>query len=88
VNGRPTDLFKGSRGLRQHCPLSPFHILMKISNLPGIKIIRGVKSINHLGASSIMAMRFKRILDPFNEASRGKINNNKSQIYGWNIDQH
>ena len=60
VNGRPTDFFQATRGLRQGCPMSPFiYILMAealsikisvelaIGSLPGIKIASGVDSINH-----------------------------------------
>ena len=60
VNGRPSDFFQASRGLRQGCPLSPLlYILMdgslsrKLSaelvagSIPGIKAARGVDSINH-----------------------------------------
>jgi hypothetical protein len=60
LNGRPTNFFKASRGLRQGCPLSPFlYILLADSlsrkleeerrkgKLPGLLIARGVKEINH-----------------------------------------
>eukprot|EP00253_Pinus_taeda_P021665 PITA_21665 len=60
VNGRPSDFFQASRGLRQGCPLPPFlYILMakslskkltaemEIGTIPGIKAARGVDSINH-----------------------------------------
>jgi hypothetical protein len=60
LNGRPSNFFKASRGLRQGCPLSPFlYILLADSlsrkleeerrkgNLPGLLIARGVKEINH-----------------------------------------
>jgi hypothetical protein len=59
VNGRPTSLFQCSRGLRQGCHLYHFlFIIMTKSlshklegemvggNLPGIKIDKGIKSIN------------------------------------------
>ena len=60
VNGRPSDFFQASRGVRQGCPLSPFlYILMAESlgrkltvkkeagYIPSIKITRGVDPINH-----------------------------------------
>jgi hypothetical protein len=60
LNGRPTNFFKASRGLRQGFPLSPFlYILLADSlsrkleeerrtrKLPGLLIARGVKEINH-----------------------------------------
>jgi hypothetical protein len=56
-------------------------------NFLGIKIVRGENSINHSqlandtfflgGASTIIARRFKRILDMFVDSSKGK---NKIQI--------
>ena len=59
INGRPSDVFQATRGLRQECPLSPFlYILMaeylsiKLSvelvagSIPGIKAARGVDLIN------------------------------------------
>jgi hypothetical protein len=39
------------------------------------------------GASTIIAARFKKDLDLFTSDSRGKINHNKSQIYGWNMSK-
>jgi len=60
VNGRATDFFKASRGLRQWCHLSPLLFILQASVLSfllnkkqadqeimGISIVRGVKSINH-----------------------------------------
>eukprot|EP00253_Pinus_taeda_P031968 PITA_31968 len=60
VNGRPTEFFSASRGLRQGCPLSPFlYILMadslskKLSQeqqrgtIPGIRIVQDIPSVNH-----------------------------------------
>jgi hypothetical protein len=70
----------------------------RLGHLPGIQITPGVKEINHsqfaddtllLGAASpIITRRFKRILESFLTASGGKININKSRIYGWNIPRH
>ena len=60
VNGKPTEFFQASRGLRQGCPLSPFlYILMvetlnkqiivekEVGYIPGIKISQGINPINH-----------------------------------------
>eukprot|EP00253_Pinus_taeda_P015595 PITA_15595 len=60
VNGRPTEFFSATRGLRQGCPLSPFlYILLadslsrKLSQeqhrgfIPGIRIVQEVPSVNH-----------------------------------------
>jgi len=88
INGRPNDFFQSTRGLRQGCPLSPFlYIIMaetlsrapekqrKERNITGIRIAKGVKTINHSlfaddtlllgGASTIIARRFKKVLDDF-----------------------
>jgi hypothetical protein len=60
-------------------------------NLLRIKVAKGVRSINHSwfvgdtllleGASTIMATRFKAVLDFFIRALGGMISNRKSQIY-------
>jgi hypothetical protein len=60
----------------------------------GIKIVRGVKDINHAqfvndtlllgGASTIIACKFKQKLDLYKEDSGSQINNRKSKIYGLN----
>jgi hypothetical protein len=60
VNGRPTNYFQASRGLRQGFPLSPFlYILMadtlsrkltaekKTGSVPGIRLTKGLDPINH-----------------------------------------
>jgi hypothetical protein len=66
-----------------------------VGSLAEIKLIIGVKSMNHYqfaddalllgGASTIITKHFKCILDHFLNASRCKVNNGESQIYGWNI---
>lgn len=66
--------------------------------ITGIKFAHGTKNINHSqfaddtllmgGASTIIARRFKRILDQFMECSGGKISQDKSCIYGWNVSAH
>lgn len=60
----------------------------------GIKFEDGIKNINHSqfaddtlllgGATTIIARRFKSLLDKFMRYSGGQINHLKSYIYGWN----
>jgi hypothetical protein len=67
----------------------------RMGRIMGLHLARGVKGINHSQfvddtlvlevESTIIAKRFKKVLDYFLSALRGKINCNKSQIYGWNI---
>ena len=60
VNGRPTNYFQATRGIRQGYPDSPFlYILMadafsikldaekKVATVPGIRIVKGIEPINH-----------------------------------------
>ena len=60
INGRPSEFFKASRGVRKGCPLSPFlYILVADSlskrllrlqsegSLPGLSFRNGVSPINH-----------------------------------------
>jgi hypothetical protein len=64
-----------------------------IRNLPGLQIVWGSKGINHSqfvddtllmgGASTIIASRFKQILDSFLDASRSTMNNIECHILGW-----
>jgi hypothetical protein len=108
VNGKVTNFFKASRGLRQECPLSPLLYAIQASflsyqlgnaqvqkNLQGLRIVQGVKDINHAqfmddtlllgGAIPIIAKKFKEELDAYAAASGSEISQAKSNIYGWNI---
>jgi hypothetical protein len=70
----------------------------RIRNLLGLQIARGTKDINHsqffddtllLGATyTIIARRFKQVLDTFLLAPRGTINCSKRQIFGWNVSAY
>jgi hypothetical protein len=111
INGRPTRFFQDSIGLRQGFPLSPLlYILMvetlgrfleherRNGNIPGIKIIAGVKCLNHSqfaddihflgGASLVIARWFKMVLDQFLLVSSGLVNSHKCYIYSWNTNAH
>lgn len=65
-------------------------------SIPCLRITSRVKKINHSqftddilligGASSIMAGRFKLILDQFLLVSRGAVNNTKCFLYTWNTN--
>ena len=65
--------------------------------IPGIRIARGVDPINHGlfvddtlllgGASMKIARAFNDILKNLCQISGALINNNKSVVYGWNVDQ-
>ena len=62
--------------------------------LKGISIFQGVKEMDHsqfvnvtllMGETSLnITSRFKKLLDKYMEASRGKINKAKSNTYNWN----
>eukprot|EP00253_Pinus_taeda_P035972 PITA_35972 len=72
--------------------------LRRQKEITGISIARGTKEINHSlfaddtlligGASSLMARRFKKMLDLFLQVSGGKLNNNKCMLYTWNVPRH
>ena len=61
----------------------------------GLRIAKGIKTINHSlfvddtllmgGASTIIARRFKKIMDALLQVSGGLLNNTKCRICGWNI---
>jgi len=69
--------------------------LRRQKEITGICIERGTKEINHSlfaddtlligGASSLMAKRFKKVLDAFLAVSGGQLNNRKCKIYTWNV---
>ena len=69
----------------------------EVGYISGIRIARGVDPINHalfvdesllLGGSSMnIARDFNEILKKFCQISGVLINNNKSIVYGWNVDQ-
>ena len=96
VNGKVTNFFKASRGLRQGCPLSPLLYAIQASvlsyqlgnsrvqkNLQGLRIVQGVKDINHAqfmddtlllgGAIPIIEKKFKEELDAYAAASGSEI---------------
>eukprot|EP00253_Pinus_taeda_P017777 PITA_17777 len=72
--------------------------LRRKKEITGISIARETKEINHSlftddtlligGASSLMARRFKKMLDLFLQVSGGKLNNNKCMLYTWNVPRH
>ena len=62
----------------------------------GIKVVRGVDSINHAlftddslllgGASVVMARVFNEVLQNFCQSLGALINKRKSVVFGWNVD--
>ena len=68
----------------------------EVGYILGIKIARGVDPINHAlfaddslllgGATLTIARAFNEILQKFCLISGALINNNKSIVYGWNVD--
>ena len=70
---------------------------MNSSGLPGIRTSNAQKPINHalfaddsllLGSTSTrIAKSFDSVLKSYCRASRALINDRKSSIYGWNVDQ-
>eukprot|EP00253_Pinus_taeda_P032878 PITA_32878 len=69
-----------------------------LKEIIGVDIVQGTKGINHSlfadetllirGASSLMARRFKNILDLFLQASGGKLNNKKCMVYTSNVPRY
>jgi hypothetical protein len=65
------------------------------NNLQGLRIAQGVKDINHaqfvddtpflVGASPIIAKKFKKELVAYTAVSGSEISQPKRKIYGWNI---
>lgn len=66
----------------------------RVGLITGIKFSNGVKNMNYSqfvddtllmgGSTSIIAKRFKTLLDKFMHYSGGQIKYHKSYIYGWN----
>jgi hypothetical protein len=68
------------------------------NSFPGIRIVRGIKSINHsqfvddtllLGSASLIIVTiFKSILDSFLDVSGGLVNHKKHKIFGWHTNTY
>eukprot|EP00253_Pinus_taeda_P006485 PITA_06485 len=69
-----------------------------IGNIPGLKPSNGAEPLNHAlfaddslllgGASTRIAKAFDTVLRNYCRVSRALVNESKSEVFSWNIDQH
>eukprot|EP00253_Pinus_taeda_P013620 PITA_13620 len=67
-------------------------------SLPGIRIVKGIEPVNHAlfadnslllgGASPRIAKSFKSVLQKYCSISGALVSERKSDVYGWNTEQH